>query len=288
MAWLILTIILVLIGGAGVIWASSSIGREKVAGLAVAGGAFGIWLILTFFMSLHNVGQRQVGIVYNFSGTIAGKKDPGVVMTWPWQHVKTENVGIQHEEYNLDITNAAVSADQQPIYARLAVNLQVDPERVVDLYKRIGPEWKHILLESRVLQDFKEITSGFKTADITNRREELRIQTKERLTTEMEPYDIRIIDVFVRNIGFSDAYSHAIEEKLVQQQAALRAQFKADAVRKEAEGEASAIRLKGAALRANPEVLRLRAIETLNPNAQVIICTGRTCPSFLPSGLGGR
>jgi prohibitin 2 len=239
-------------------------------------------------MSLHNVGQRQVGIVYNFSGTIAGKKDPGVVMTWPWQHVKTENVGIQHEEYNLDVTNAAVSADQQPIYARLAVNLQVDPERVVDLYKRIGPEWKHILLESRVLQDFKEITSGFKTADITNRREELRIQAKERLTAEMEPYDIRIIDVFVRNIGFSEAYSRAIEEKLVQQQAALRAQFKADAVRKEAEGEASAIRLKGAALRANPEVLRLRAIETLNPNAQVIICTGRTCPSFLPSGLAGR
>ncbi len=294
MLWLVFSIVLGLLGGGGFLWAISAPASEKVAGAALGAGCLLVWIVLSFFMSLHNVGQREVGIVYNFSGTIAGKKDPGVVMTWPWQHVKKENVGIQHEEFNLDASNSAVSKDQQPIYARLSVNLQVDPARVVDLYKRVGPAWKKILLESRVLQDFKEITATYTTPEITNNREDLRKQTRERLAEELSQYDIRIVDVFLKNLGFSAAYSHAIELKQVQVQQALQAQAKvaqseAEARQKiaQAKGEATAIALKGRALRNNPEILRLEAIDKLNPNASVVICTGRTCPAFLPSGLVG-
>jgi cytochrome c-type biogenesis protein CcmH/NrfG len=99
-------------------------------------------------------------------------------------------------------------------------------------------------------------------------------------------------DVFVNNVGYSEAYTNAIEAKQVQVQAALAAQAKVAQARAEAEqavaqakGEAEAISLRGKALHNNPEVLRLEAIDKLNPNDQVIICTGQTCPSFLPSGL---
>src|SRR5438093_27286 len=145
MFWLIATIVLGLVGGGGLLWGWNAPAVERAGGFITAGICLLVWVVLSFFGSLHNVGQREVGIVYNFSGTIAGKKDPGVVMTFPWQHIKKENVGIQHDEFDLDASNSAVSADQQPIYAKLAVNLQVDPERVVDLYKRIGPGWKRIL-----------------------------------------------------------------------------------------------------------------------------------------------
>ncbi len=293
MWWIVLTILAVIVGVGGFFYAAGADptkGESSGPALLVGIGVFAVWFLISIFgFMLHTVGQREVGIVYNFSGTVSGKKNAGVVWTWPWQHIKRENIGIQHDEFNLDTTNSAVSADQQPIYAKLAVNLQVDPAKVVDLYKRIGPAWKSILLESRVLQDFKEVTAGFQTADITNRREQLRIQTKDRLQREMSKYDIRIIDVFVRNIGFAPAYSAAIVAKQVAFQNSLRSKFSADAVKAAADGEAYALRTKGAAIRANPEILRLKAIETLNPNAQVIICTGRTCPSFLPTGaIGGK
>jgi prohibitin 2 len=251
-----------------------------------------VWLVVTFFLCLHTVGQREVGIVYSFSGTITGKRDPGVVFTAPWQHIKTENVGIQSEEFDLDANNAAVSQDQQPIYARLFVNFQVLPGDVVSLYKRVGPNWKHILLDARVLQDFKEITAQYETPQITTHREDLRKQTRERMEEELARYDVKIVDVFLKNIGFSPAYTQAVEQKQVQVQQALQAQAKvaqseAEARQKvaEARGEATAIALKGRALRNSPEILRLEAIDKLNPNAQVVICTGRTCPAFLPSGL---
>jgi prohibitin 2 len=112
------------------------------------------------------------------------------------------------------------------------------------------------------------------------------------LRRELASYDIRVVDVFVNNVGYSEAYTNAIEAKQVQVQAALQAQAKVAQARAEAEqavakakGEAEAISLRGKALHNNPEVLRLEAIDKLNPNAQVIICTGQTCPSFLPSGL---
>jgi prohibitin 2 len=292
MVWIALSIILAIVGFGGLFVALGSTGRARYTPLGVAAASGVVWLVVTFFLCLHTVGQREVGIVYSFSGTITGKRDPGVVFTAPWQHIKTENVGIQSEEFDLDANNAAVSQDQQPIYARLFVNFQVLPGDVVSLYKRVGPNWKHILLDARVLQDFKEITAQYETPQITTHREDLRKQTRERMEEELARYDVKIVDVFLKNIGFSPAYTQAVEQKQVQVQQALQAQAKvaqseAEARQKvaEARGEATAIALKGRALRNSPEILRLEAIDKLNPNAQVVICTGRTCPAFLPSGL---
>ena len=294
MVWIVLTLVLAVIGFGALFIGFGSTGRERLVPLATAGGCAVVWVVVTLFLSIHAVGQRQVGIVYNFSGTIAGgKKDPGVVVTWPWQHIKRENVGIQSEEFDLDASNAAVSQDQQPIYARLFVNFQVEPLDVIGLYKRVGPDWKHILLDARVLQDFKEVTSEYETPELTTHRAEVRKTTRERLAAELAPYDVKIVDVFLKNVGFSAAYTRAVEQKQVQVQQALQAeakvaQSKAEAQQKvaTARGDATAIQLKGRALRNNPEILQLEAIDKLNPNAQLVICTGATCPSFLPSAAG--
>ena len=152
-----------------------------------------------------------------------------------------------------------------------------------------------MLLDGRVPQDFKETTAQFTSPQITLNRPALRKITLSRLRRELSNYDIRVVDVFVNNVGYSEAYTNAIEAKQVQVQAALQAQAKVAQARAEAEqaveqakGESEAIALRGRALHNNPEVLRLEAIDKLNPNAQVIICTGQTCPSFLPSTLNGK
>lgn len=303
MAWLVFTIILGIIGGIGLLVATSSgdtdhdtaAASRRLGGFGVFGVATLVWLVLTIAFSVHTVGQREVGIVHNFSGTITGKVDPGVAWTAPWQHVKKENVGIQREEFNLNAGNSAVSQDQQPIFARVTLNYQIEPRHVVDLYKSVGPGWKLTLLDSRVLQDFKEVTSEYTAQQITTKREELREKTRQRLVAELGQYDIKVVDFFVKNIDYSKAYAGAIDAKNRQVQASLQAEAKVSQAKAEAEqriararGEAEAITLKGKALANHPEILRLEAIDKLNPNATVVICTGTTCPSFLPGTLAGK
>ena len=111
------------------------------------------------------------------------------------------------------------------------------------------------------------------------------------------------MDFFVKNLDYSSEYKQAVSDKNVQQQKSLQAQAKVSQAKAEAEqevataqgdaratlvratAEAQALAKKGRAIRQNPEVLNLEAIDKLNPNAQVIICTGSgqgNCPSFLP------
>lgn len=311
MTWIVFTVLLGIIFWGSFVYAVYSKPEPGVrnpsrqyafTGMAAAAV---IWVLLSGALMFHTVGQRQVGIVYNFSGTISGKKDPGVITTAPWQHIRHENVGIQSEEFDLDASNAAVSRDQQPIYARLFLNFQVLPKDVVSLYKNVGPNWKHILLDARVLQDFKETTATFDAASVTINRNQLRAKTRSRLEAELGPYDVKVVDFFVKNLSFNGAYNDAITARNVQKQRALEAQAKvaqvqaeadqaadkADGVRRatiaQAKGEAEAIRIKGSALRANPQVLTLTQIEKISPRVSVIyIPTGANL--FLPGGAAQR
>jgi prohibitin 2 len=253
-----------------------------------------LWILLTGFLMVKTVGEREVGIVYNFTGTIAGKREKGWVTIAPWQHMEKANIAIQHTEYAFGKENSAVSKDQQDIFANLAVNYLLDAENVLDLYRRVGPNWKEIIVEARIPQVFKEVTSTMNTPEITERREALRSQTREKLAAELEPYDIDVVDVFITNLGFSQLYSQAIEEKQKQVQDALRAearvkQVEAEARQKVAEargeananvararGEATANRLRQRSL--SPILVQWEAIQKLNPNAQLIICPpGSVC-----------
>ena len=264
----------------------------ELAGWAIAGVVLLLWVAISGFAMFRTVGQRQVAIVYSFSGTITGKRDPGVVTIAPWQHIKKENIGIQHEEWNFGADNAAVSKDQQKVLANLAVNFQVDPDKVVDLYKRVGQSWKTIIVVARVPQVFKEVTATYQTQQITANREQLRIETRERLANELKPYDIKVIDVFVTNLGFSQTYTDAIEAKQKQVQDAQRAQAKVAQVKAEAEqrvaeangeaqanvararGEATANKLRQKSL--TRLLIQQQAIDKLNPNATIVFCPQNT------------
>ena len=116
-----------------------------------------------------------------------------------------------------------------------------------------------------------------------------------------------MVDFFVTNIDYTQSYKDAINAKKLQVQQSLQAeakvaQAKAEAAQAvaaahgraestvlEAQAEAKALTLKGDAIRRDPEILELEAIDKLNPNAQVVIRTGTgagNCPSFIKNPAG--
>ena len=306
MFWIILTCLFAIVGWSFIGYGMTRETPEgKVGSFAAAGLVGVVWIGVSLFFMANLVGQRQVGIVYNFSGTITGKVDPGVAWTKPWEHVKKENVGIRHDEWIFGEGNSAVSLDQQPIYGRLSVNYQIDAANVVDLYKRVGASWKTIIIDARVPQVFKETTATYATPDITARREQLRIDTKARLTEELAPYDIKVVDVFVTNLGFSKSYTDSIEAKQKQVQDALREQAKvkqSEAIARQkvaeaegeakanvarARGEATANRLRQRSL--TPRLVQWEAIQKLNPDVQMIVCPPNSVcvpNTYIPTGNG--
>jgi len=288
-AWVVLSAFAVVAIIAVLVWGfGSSNAANRTLGGAGAVAVVVLWIAVSVFLSAHRLSTGSVGLVYSFSGKLTGSRDtPGIVWLAPWQHMRRESVQIQSESFELGEGNAAVSKDQQPIFATLVLNYEVDPKHIVDLYRTVGSNWKAKLVESRVLQDFKEVTSTYPTTAITANREQLRVDTRDRLRKELGPYSVDVTDLFVSNIGFSQGYTDAIEAKQVQVQAAARAQAKVAQVQAEAEqavaqaegekkatiaraeGDAQANRLLGNSI--TDKLIALRRVEALKSATTIYV-----------------
>ena len=98
---------------------------------------------------------------------------------------------------------------------------------------------------------------------------------------QLEPLFVEkglVLDSFgIREIGFSPDYIDAIEQKQIEKERVITEQYRAeqaekrkDAVITEAEGEAEAIRIKGEALRNNPDMVQLEFVRSLrDPDSKV-------------------
>ena len=178
MAWIVITILMAIIGTVAlVVGLGAKDGYTKGWAWGVFGVNLFVWIFLSGIFMVERVGSRQVGIVKSFSGALVGTRSTGTTLIWPWDSVSTTDIGTQRENFSLDQNNSAVSSDQQPIYATLALNYSVGAKNVLQLYRTVGPNWKAILLDARVLQDFKEVTSTFTAEQITTNREALRVRT---------------------------------------------------------------------------------------------------------------
>jgi len=105
----------------------------------------------------------------------------------------------------------------------------------------------------------------------------LKLAVEEALKTETEGSGIVIESVQIRNVRLPTEYANSIEQKKVKQQKIEEAEYEIQVAEKnkerqviEAEAEAEQIRIKGEALRQNPEVLDLRYIEALRENDNTI------------------
>lgn len=289
MLWFLLTALAGLIVIAGAVMLG---GRYRPTGLLLIVGAAVAWVVMTFFLSLSTVDAGHIGLVRAF-GNYVGTQDPGVNFKAPWQSVVEADVRIQSQKIVMDGriekgTGSAVSKETQPVYAVVTLNFQVLPNEVLDLYKTVGAHYFDAIIEPRVQQVFKSQTVNYSTVDVAPNRESIRQAVQETLDAQLEDYGIQVTDFLINNLDFAEAFVNAITAKQVATQTALAAQAKVAQAKAEAEqavetargqaestainakGEADAIRIKGAALRQNPQVLQLTAIEKINPTVQTI------------------
>ena len=143
-----------------------------------------------------------VGVVYSF-GSIVGQVDEGFHVIWPWWFVTHTDIKVQRAVLD---KLPSFSAETQDVFVKASLNYQVSPKAVQTLFRTVGPDYFHVLIEPRVAQNFKDETVKYKSVDIAPNREKIRQAVRQRLETELSPYSIHIIDLLLDNVVFSAAF----------------------------------------------------------------------------------
>jgi regulator of protease activity HflC (stomatin/prohibitin superfamily) len=173
--------------------------------------------MLVFAKPFVIVRAGTVGVIYSF-GSIVGQVDEGFHLIWPWWFITHTDIKVQRAVL---AKLQSFSAETQDVLVRASLNYQVSPKAVQTLFRTVGPDYFHVLIEPRVAQNFKDETVKFKSVDIAPNRESIRQAVRQRLEKELSPYSIHIVDLLLDDVDFSPAFKQAIENKQIATQKAL-------------------------------------------------------------------
>ena len=252
--------------------------------LLISLALIGIWPIgHTFFSSFQRIPAGQVGVVKEF-GAITGQIPEGATFIAPWKDIDIASTQVQRTKFE---QINAFSNETQDVFITATLNYQISPLAVQGLYRNVGPNWFEKLVESRVLQFFKDEAVTYNTVDIAPAREKIRIAVRERLDKALAPYSIEVVDLLIDDIDFTPEFKKAIEAKQVATQDALRAKEivqqkiqEAQQKVEEARGDARSTRIRASgqadankklAKSITPELIQWQAIEKLGDNIDAII-----------------
>lgn len=281
---------------------------------------FVIWFgAITPLRCFKQVTAGHIGITYTF-GNITGQTGEGGKWIAPWQKMRIESFQIIKygtadipRDIIQKISSAesavpeghmgAASIDTQDVFVKATLNLQIPPSGIQNLYRYVGPNWKEVLVASRLLNFFKEETVKYKTTDVIPSRETIRVNVRNRLQDELSIIEaetlegktvkivIKVGDLLIDNISFRPEFLASIENKQIAKQDAMREEAKVETYKQigeqakaQAEGDAGAIKI-----RADAEKYRTMAIG--DGNAYVNNVVGKSLennPSIIPYTLAQK
>lgn len=231
-----------------------------------------------------------------------------------WQTYTMSSGPLEGEKVG-DDSIAARTSDGQAVFVDVSVIYRIDSNDVIRI---------HIDLQDRYVQDFiRPVLRGIVrtevsqfTADEVNssKRKNLELILDEKIRSAFADKGFILDRFLLRNIGFSEEYASAIENKQVAEQQKIQREFEAEQIRKLAEGqrdkfkleaagkadakilegeaeaevilikaqaEAEALKLINEAIAQNENLLTYRYIEKLGPGVQVMLVPSDN-PFLLP------
>jgi regulator of protease activity HflC (stomatin/prohibitin superfamily) len=226
-----------------------------------------ILLLLMFLIGspIGTVGAGERGVQLRFDAVTGNVLGEGLYFRWPLiERVIKLDIKVQKEQ--VDAT--AASKDLQTVNSNVALNFHLNPDTVATIYQEVGVDYKTRIIDPTLQEAVKAVSAKFTAEELITRRESVRDEVKVLLHTKLDPRGIVVDEFNIVNFGFSSAFNSAIEAKVTAEQSALAAKNKLEQIKFEADqriaealGKAEAIRVESNALRSNPQILELRALE---------------------------
>lgn len=223
---------------------------------------------ILIFSGLHIIDSTEIGVVRNF-GEIDRQIGSGLNMVNPISETVTIydlRVHVGNEAF------ASYTRDAQPLTASIEYQYSLNPAEVLDVAREYGSyEVLETKLANVVQERAKIVFARYSAMTLLENRSNLSTEVAAEVEELEELYHITFSSVIVQDIDFSDAFEQSVEQKMIAEQEALRAEqekqtaiiqaerdaevaeIEAQAAIAQAEGEAEAMRITREALQNMPE-----------------------------------
>ena len=229
-------------------------------------GAIILLVVILFFalgpIVIVKTGHR--GVVLKFSEVTGEVKGEGLHFIVPVLNT-VKQLSVQTQK--IEDSTLAYSKDIQSVETTIALNYHINPDKVALLYQEVGRDFEDVLIEPSIEESVKSSTAIFTAQELIEKRPVVKEAIKNALIERLEKYFI-IDDFSIVNFSFNKQFEEAVEEKQVAQQTALKAEndlrrieIEAKQVIEKAKADAESIRIQGEALRLNPGLVDLKAVE---------------------------
>lgn len=229
---------------------TSSVGKWIFGGVVAFAG------LILFAMSAISVDVGERVVVVGF-GEIKGTLTEGFQFVNPFYD--TNRFTIRNDKY--ETTASSASSDLQSASVNVAVNFQLNEDKIEDVYRVYGNDYMARIFRQNVEEATKVTTAKYLASELITKREVVRDEIKANLQ-EMVSDVVTITDVAITNIEFSASFNSAIERKVVAEQQALEA--KANLERSKLEAEAIRVQAQAINNQGGVEYVQLQAIAKWN------------------------
>lgn len=233
--------IILFIAAVGVfIWCGYCANDDNGVGAGIT-GVIGALLVIAFIIvpfSFHTVNTGELAVVRHL-GKITNVRDAGTNFDL-WFVNKYEKYDTKVQ--NVDILTAAYSSDAQTMEITMTLQYQIMPDRVIDIATQYGSlEILQSRIQSIAIEKTKAVLSSYKAMDIIAQRASISPAVEDAIKDAIgEEYFVKVNTVVLSNIDFSDAFEQAVEDKMIAEQAKLKADYENEKKVAAAEADAAA------------------------------------------------
>ena len=126
----------------------------------------------------------------------------------------------------------------------VSINYNVSEENAGILYKKIGTHYYETLIDPKLQENAKVVVSRYTAESLIENRDHLSKAILDKMVEDISPYGIKVTDVSIENIDFTDAFEAAVEAKQVATQEKQRAKTVQEQQTMEAEQAAAREKIK--------------------------------------------
>lgn len=219
-----------------------------------------------FLVGCTTVGPGERGVRVTWGEASEKVLDSGVYLWFPFV-TSVRIISVQTKKADIPQSDA-VALGNQKIDVHVVVNYQIDPKDVVNIVKEFGDEDEAVdrVLVPNVHEVLKQATAKKTVEEVLSKREDLKHEVDKTLIERLAKYGIKVRDVSIVNLKFSDEFAKSVERKMVAEQEAKQAEYLAEKAKNEAKalvntakGQADAQELLRSSI--TPMILQKMAIE---------------------------
>lgn len=172
--------------------------------------------LIIFFASTTIVPTGHIGVVTLYQNVQDRYLDAGFHFVKPFVE-DVHDVDIRTQKYENTVEGSA--KDLQIVNITMSINYQIKPEKVTDLYRKVGKDYSNIILNPALQSSLKASIAQFTAEEMITKRAEVSNTITEELNTRLSDYFL-ISAVNLENISFTEEYDKAIEAKTTNEQKA--------------------------------------------------------------------